>query len=139
MTTPKNTPPTPDEREPYDRAARRLADNRHGNQPDNTNGYPLHDDIRRATYPDPKVAYLKGESPIVQQKRELAEQDRGDHTDAPSITNLPDGTPAGNTEAVAHNKAVDAKTTVDPADEETRAQDQKRDTQQAREAAGKKG
>jgi hypothetical protein len=98
----------------YDRAARRVADQRSHGAPDALDGdglrYPEVDDIARATYPDPKVAHLKGESPMLQLKRELAEHDRGAPEGEPRdlenpVTRLPDGTPAGNAEAVAHNEA----------------------------------
>lgn len=75
MTTPESTPQTPDERDPYDRAARRLADNRHGNNR-HTGEWDRTDDIRRAIYPDPKAAHLYGETDKVTEARLLAAEDR---------------------------------------------------------------
>lgn len=49
--------------EPYDRAARRAADNA------STAPTGDIDNIVRAVYPDPKVAALKGENTIVADKR----------------------------------------------------------------------
>lgn len=130
---------------PFDRAEQRLRNVAATHvDPDGLDGdgerYPLHDDIRRATYPDPKVAHIKGESPQVQEKRELADRDRGPASDgANPVTKLPDGTPASNEEAVAHNEAKDAeaKATIDRktgADDQA-AIDQRRDKQQARDKA----
>lgn len=97
----------------YDRAQRRLADNRRGNLQaivdDDSVHYPLRDDVSRAVYPDPKAAHLKGESPTLALKRELAEADRGGDRSADPVTKLPDGTPASNEEGVAHNEAEDGK------------------------------
>jgi hypothetical protein len=95
----------------YDRAARRLADNARGNLQavvdDDSVHYPLRDDVSRAVYPDPKAAHLKGESPTLALKRELAEQDRGGDRSHDPVTKLPDGTPASNEEAAAHNDKAD--------------------------------
>jgi hypothetical protein len=131
--------------EPLDRAAQRLANVAAiHTDPDGLDGdgqrYPLHDDIRRAVYPDAKVAHIKGESPIVQEKRELADKDRGPASDgANPVTKLPDGEHATNDEAVAHNDAKDAeaKATIDVktgADKQATV-DRYRDRQQAREAS----
>ena len=71
----------------YDRAARRVADNRHGNTP--TGDYqPTDDDVARATYPDPKARHLKiaEGSPILAEKYELAEQDRAASGDLDNYT-----------------------------------------------------
>jgi hypothetical protein len=71
----------------YDRAARRLADNQHGNTP--TGDYTAGDDVLRATYPDPKAATLKvqaGETAILDEKHQLAEQDRRNSGDLEDYT-----------------------------------------------------
>lgn len=51
----------------YDRNARRLADNQHGNTP--TGDYTPGDDIAAAVYPDPKARHLYGETETLQSKR----------------------------------------------------------------------
>jgi len=142
--TDKTDANTPAERDPYDRAARRLADNNanHAVAPDALDGdgqrYPLLDDIARATYPDPKAAHLKGESPVLEEKRVLAEFDRNNDDENP-ITRLPDGTPADNTEAIAHNEAKDAEARntidVETGDDEQADIDRRRDRKQEKEPA----
>jgi hypothetical protein len=144
---------------PYDRAARRLADNQatrdgeasrpltHADDPGVVEGSltrPLYDDVLRATYPDPKVANLKGNSPIAVRKRELAEQDRGGHPDLPAgvtrsdgqpVTRLPDGTPATNKEAVTFNTDLDDAVFTDyPIDAARAVQDRHRDAVHATQA-----
>lgn len=71
----------------YDRNARRLADNQHGNTP--TGDYTEMDDVLRATYPDPKAATLKvqsGETAILDEKHDLAVQDRHNSGDLDDYT-----------------------------------------------------
>jgi hypothetical protein len=63
----------------YDRDARRLADNSHGNTVTRDEDYAdlEHDDVARATYPDPKARHLNRDSEILAAKRELEDIRQG--------------------------------------------------------------